>query len=451
MLSDSSFGLDHTQMGLLQSAVSVPNLVMPLLGGLFLDKEGNARGTILMLCICFLGHLGFILACIYKSFRFALASRILFGLGQGSTVVAQGRICAQWFVGREIVFAIALTESTHNLSNFVAFVYVVPISEWLGGYIYSLWMGLGFCLMSLIAGLLFFQTNHEAELDPSIEQIRIENEDLDQQQQRDEWPQAQTSAAVAYQRSPAMFEPHEEEIVDNESSHLISATATSVSPSQDTTNYQTFGQSPSQQQTASHPHAASRFIIDESQQQHHVAVNASYSPVSSTGSVGNSLESLQGRRYGFFPCDGLSLGFFILCIVHMTYSNCFHLFSYVSASLIHDRFHTSVVKAGWLAGLSNGIAIFLCPIAGFFMDWFGYKMWILAFCGFMSATAYLFLFAAQISPVPSLIMLAICISFTPTIMKSSVPNLVLPAVYGLVQYHTHIVCQDYLLEFANTT
>ena len=42
------------------------------------------------------------------------------------------------------------------------------------------------------------------------------------------------------------------------------------------------------------------------------------------------------------------------------------------------------------------------------------------------------LLSATVSPVPSLVLLAICVSFTPTILKSSVPNLVLPAVYGSV-------------------
>jgi nitrate/nitrite transporter NarK len=104
----------------------------------------------------------------------------------------------------------------------------------------------------------------------------------------------------------------------------------------------------------------------------------------------------------------------------------------VSAALIQDRFHTSVAHAGWLAGLSNGIAIFLCPLAGILMDYVGYKMWIQVLAGVLTTTAYLMLLSATVSPVPSLVLLAICVSFTPTILKSSVPNLVLPAVYGSV-------------------
>jgi MFS family permease len=114
----------------------------------------------------------------------------------------------------------------------------------------------------------------------------------------------------------------------------------------------------------------------------------------------------------------------------MVYSNCFHLFAYISAAFIADRFSTSLAEAGWLAGLSNGLAIFLCPLAGIAMDYVGYKMWIQVIAGVVTTTAYLLLLASAVSPVPSLVLLAICVSFTPTILKSSVPNLVLPAVYG---------------------
>jgi sugar phosphate permease len=70
------------------------------------------------------GHLSFIISCTFKSFHGAVFSRVLFGLGQGSTVVAAGRIIATFFAGREIVFAVAIAESMHNLSNCVAFMSV---------------------------------------------------------------------------------------------------------------------------------------------------------------------------------------------------------------------------------------------------------------------------------------------------------------------------------------
>ena len=45
MLADPEFGLTHTRLGMFQSAVSIPNLFMPLLGGLLLDHKGQQRSA----------------------------------------------------------------------------------------------------------------------------------------------------------------------------------------------------------------------------------------------------------------------------------------------------------------------------------------------------------------------------------------------------------------------
>jgi MFS family permease len=118
------------------------------------------------------------------------------------------------------------------------------------------------------------------------------------------------------------------------------------------------------------------------------------------------------------------------CSRYSRYLVCPDLFAYISAAFISDRFHTGVAKAGWLAGLSNGIAVLVCPIAGVVMDYVGYKMWTQVAAGVATTCAYMLLLSATVTPVPSLVLLAICVSFTPTILRSSVPNLVAPAVYG---------------------
>lgn len=439
MLTDEAFGLDHTKLGMFQSAVrsvcahshtvsrrlnklqfvcrslscllslwfcSIPNLFMPLVGGLFLDHRGSAQGTMVCLALCLLGHLGFVIACIYRSFAWALVSRIVFGLGQGSTVVAQGRIIATWFVGREIIFAVALSESTHNLSNWIAFIYVVPVSEALGGYIYALWFGLGFCVLSFVAGAVFFSVNHEAE--PNSKQIK-----------RSRSQQRQIASPEA--------------ILAAEEDALIAGASDSA------TAYNTFAD---ENDAAA---AAAAAAAEEEEEEEEAAEDVNASPVSSpTSSIPSSSDNDDVSPFDappstrtLNPLAGLSIGFAILCLLHSLYSNCFHLFAYVAPTLIEDRFHTGVAKAGWLAGLSNGLAIFLCPLAGLAMDWVGYKMWIQVMAGVLTTIAYLMLLAATVSPVPSLVLLAICVSFTPTILKSSVPNLVLPAVYGSVKQPQH--------------
>jgi hypothetical protein len=45
MLEDEEFQLDHLQLGMFQSAVSIPNLFMPFIGGVFLDNRGQTHHT----------------------------------------------------------------------------------------------------------------------------------------------------------------------------------------------------------------------------------------------------------------------------------------------------------------------------------------------------------------------------------------------------------------------
>jgi hypothetical protein len=83
-----------------------------------------------VLTVCLIGQIGFTLACWFGSYYAALIARIIFGLGSGTAVVAQGRLAAHWFVGKELVFAIALTESSHDVAQWIAKVYPVPMTHW---------------------------------------------------------------------------------------------------------------------------------------------------------------------------------------------------------------------------------------------------------------------------------------------------------------------------------
>eukprot|EP00128_Syssomonas_multiformis_P001331 Colp12_sorted_trinity150504_noHs@15427 len=163
MTNDSSILIDHARFGVFQSAVNVPNLFIPFFGGLLLDLRMSRFGTLLFLSLCTIGHAIFTMSLELKSYWSAVLGRVLFGLGEGSVVVAQGAVCAHWFGGRQLAFAVGMTELSHNLANWLAKVYSVHASEALGGYVYSLWIGVGFCLFSTVCGILFCYFEKKAE------------------------------------------------------------------------------------------------------------------------------------------------------------------------------------------------------------------------------------------------------------------------------------------------
>lgn len=53
------FGLDNAQFSLLYTVYSIPNMVLPVLGGVFLDRIGVRTGLILFTCILTIGQLVF--------------------------------------------------------------------------------------------------------------------------------------------------------------------------------------------------------------------------------------------------------------------------------------------------------------------------------------------------------------------------------------------------------
>lgn len=161
IFKDPSFELTHAQAGALQSAISVPNLFLPFFGGLALDFRSAPRATMFFLLLTIIGQIFFTAAVHYHSYTWALVSRVLFGIGEGNTVVSQGSIAARYFSGRELVFAIGVCESAHELSNWIARAGVVPAAQWLGNYEWSLLLAAFTCVVSLIAGMLFLRLESE--------------------------------------------------------------------------------------------------------------------------------------------------------------------------------------------------------------------------------------------------------------------------------------------------
>ena len=98
----------------------------------------------------------FTISCWYGNYYAALISRMIFGIGQGSAVVAQGRLAAHWFVGKELVFAIALTEASHDVAQWIAKVYPVPITHLFHTWIAPLWIGCILCAISIACALIYF-------------------------------------------------------------------------------------------------------------------------------------------------------------------------------------------------------------------------------------------------------------------------------------------------------
>lgn len=155
------FGITNSEYGVLQSSVSIVNTILPVLGGVFLDAFGTAKGSIITTVLITMGNVLVSLSIHGKSMSIMVIGRILYGIGSGNVVIVQETILSQWFHGRDLAGVIGLMLTVSRLvcwyhkdnivsrkklicqtcqASFMAQATVIPIAEATGWYGYGFWV-----------------------------------------------------------------------------------------------------------------------------------------------------------------------------------------------------------------------------------------------------------------------------------------------------------------------
>ncbi|TMW63294.1 hypothetical protein Poli38472_002235 [Pythium oligandrum] len=343
MLEDPDFPMTNTMYGALVSAVSVPNMFIPLYGGRFLDKSGHRSIQFFLIWIC-IGQAIFAIGMELKLFWLALFGRVFFGVGEGSVVVGARVFIAYWFRNKELTFAMGVGVAITNVSKMLAKSTVAPVALYFGGYVQALWYGVVICVVSFLVGVLCCRyTNRLKKL-------------VTERVQQD-----------------APLDPELHWLKD---------------------------------------------YADNERRQRQIVMNVNQEQVS---------------------CDsveGFSQLFWTLAILHVIFVTLFHLFQNVSSSFLKERYGFSVVKSGFVSSISHSFVVF-APFIGLFIDQFGGRMYWIVASALLSILAYGLMIFTEVNPVISMVLISICLSFTPTILMAAIPNSVsrrkFGAAFGIVE------------------
>ncbi|CAK4078380.1 unnamed protein product [Aphanomyces euteiches] len=153
LLDDPVVPVSNTMYGALNSAVSIPNMIVPFFGGHVLDSKGHDSILIFLVVMC-IGQAIFTYAMDAHIFWLALVGRTIFGLGEGSVVAGARAIMSFWFDRSELTCAMGVMIATTNMSKMLAKATVAPLSLYFGGYIYGFVYGLVTCIVSLVFGIV---------------------------------------------------------------------------------------------------------------------------------------------------------------------------------------------------------------------------------------------------------------------------------------------------------
>jgi len=80
--------MDGTHYSLLYTVYSLPNMILPILGGIFLDKIGIRTGLVLFAFILSVGQFIFMIGGYQGNYNEMLFGRFIFGMGGESMAVA---------------------------------------------------------------------------------------------------------------------------------------------------------------------------------------------------------------------------------------------------------------------------------------------------------------------------------------------------------------------------
>ncbi|GBG79941.1 hypothetical protein CBR_g30205 [Chara braunii] len=114
---------------MLYTVYSIPNLLLPLCGGLLIDRIGNSWSNIGFNLFVVVGQGLFAGGVTWGAYPISLIGRAVFGIGGESACVVQSKILAIWFQGKEMAFAMGLGMTVSRFGSVV--------NDWLCPYIYK--------------------------------------------------------------------------------------------------------------------------------------------------------------------------------------------------------------------------------------------------------------------------------------------------------------------------
>ncbi|KAI9490588.1 major facilitator superfamily domain-containing protein [Zychaea mexicana] len=151
--------INNTQFGILVSAVTLVNTVLPLFAGIFIDdlsSLGSIRGTTLVSIVIFIGSMLVSIGSGRNSFPIMVAGQVVYGLGGGMIVTMQEGILSRWFRDRELAIVIGILLCVARLTKWAAKMVCYPIVYSSGSHSWPIHVATIFCAAGVLMNVLYW-------------------------------------------------------------------------------------------------------------------------------------------------------------------------------------------------------------------------------------------------------------------------------------------------------
>lgn len=154
---NSVLDLSDSQFDLLYSFYSLPNIILPLFGGIIIDKLSLRISLILFVSLIVIGQAIVTIGAAKFSLGGMLAGRFVFGLGGECLKMSQVAITSKWFRNKELAFAMGLFLCFSRIGSSLNSFFSQKIYLWTDSFYLPFLVGLLLCIFSLAGtfGIVF--------------------------------------------------------------------------------------------------------------------------------------------------------------------------------------------------------------------------------------------------------------------------------------------------------
>ena len=169
---EEKLDVPQTTYSLLYSFYSMPNMVLPFVGGMLFDYIGYDKGILITTGLVLLGQCLAAFGGFQESFGLILAGRLLFGFGAETLWVVQAVYLSKWFFDQEMSFAIGINYAVPNIFSTIAGS-TVPRVYGHKGFGYALGIGATFTIVSFCMAICLVILDkrmeaHDKEIEEAI-------------------------------------------------------------------------------------------------------------------------------------------------------------------------------------------------------------------------------------------------------------------------------------------
>ncbi len=153
-------GAARGTLGSFYTMYHVAAILFVLIGGFLIDRLGTRKASLMFSLLVLVGA---IVVWQARSIPVVFLGRFIFGAGSEPLIVAQSAILARWFKGKELALSFGIALTVSRLGTLFAFNTGELISSQFGSYRYALFAAVLFCMLSILANIVYIIMDRRGE------------------------------------------------------------------------------------------------------------------------------------------------------------------------------------------------------------------------------------------------------------------------------------------------